>query len=362
MRFEELFALDEGFPMGVEELLSEGPLSAEEEGRILAKIMEKAGLTLPNKKEKKPAKKTRFALVLFAAVLALGTVAASAAAYLQPDGVIAGMLGVGPEGWPEFLRRNGAAAGISQECDGWTLSVDQTVGDGSCAYVLLGLTAPEGVVLDAEKYNLDCELNFRGINAWGTNGWSMVSGMVKDEDKTDNRISFLLEITGGGGLLPAVTGHLEVFSLDEVIDHGPGVDQDYIPYPDGPKWSLDIPLWFKNRRVVYRPRETLEVEGGTVKVTKVEITTLSATVKLTSKDGGLGRWEVGDNIRPLPLLAEMRLLDQDGDPIPVASWGSSGSGVEGITTKMVHTMMFQPVIDPDRVAALSIGGMVIPLK
>lgn len=357
MTLSELFAMDQGFPMGAEAFLPEGALPFDEQSRVLARIRQKAEEALPKKEEEKPVKKTRFGLILLAAALGLGTVMASAAAYLQPDGIIAGMLGVAAEGWQDFLHSNGSVGVISQGCNGWTLAVDQVVGDGKCAYILLDLTAPEGVVLDAERYDLDVDLDFFGFS-----GGSMSNYMLKDDDKTDNHISYMLEITADSWLPRPRTGHLTVSGLAEVIDHGPGIDSDFIPYPAELEWRLDIPLRFKNRRVVYRPRKTLEVEGGTIKVTKVEITTLSATVKLTSKDGGLGRWEVGDIQKPLPVVTEMRMLDEEGNPIPVDSWGSRGSGKNGINTATEHTMVFRPIIDPDRVTALSIGGVVIPLK
>lgn len=356
MTLDELFALDEGFPMEAGALLTEGPLPTEEEARVLARIRQTAGTASGKKGETKTVKKSRFGLMLLAAALVLGTVA-SAAAYFQPDGVIARTLGVAAEGWQEFFSGNGTAVGASQECDGWILTVDQVVGDGKCAYVLLDITAPEGVVLDADGYFLDFDLDF-----FGRTGGSMTNGQVEDGDKTDNHISILMEVTVDSLLLRPRTGHLEVTGLEEVIKRPYPEENEIKPYPADLEWQLDIPLRFKNRRIVYRPRKTLEVEGGTVKVTKVEITTLSATVKLISKDGGLGRWEVGDIIKPLPLVTEMRLLDEEGNPIPVDSWGSSGSGREGIQTVTRHTMVFQPVIDPDRAAALSIGGVVIPLK
>ena len=340
--------MDEGFPVEAETLLPEGALPLDEQDRVLAMIRQKTEAALPKKEEEKTVKKTRFGLMLLAAALVLGTVAASAA--FQADGRIARMLGVESESWQEFLDGSGAAIQASQESNGWTLTLNQAVGDQNCAYIMVDLTAPEGTVLDAQWYRLECKLDF-------DHGWSGGYGcsMMEDEDKTDNKVSFLLDVErdqdlrGAKGRLTA-TEVVEFFSDDDFRVH------------DGMDWELDFTLRYKNDPIVYRPGQTVEVEGGTITVVKVEITALSARVKLTSKDGGLGRWEVGDIQKPLPVVTEMRMLDEEGNPIPVDSWGSHDSGRDGINTATEHTMVFRPIIDPDRVTALSIGGVVIPLK
>lgn len=351
MTLSELFALDEGFPVGAGVLLSEGPLPSEEEDRVLARIWEKSGAAFPKKEKVKPVKKTRFGVMLLAAALVLGTVMASATGYLQP---IAGMLGVAAESWPEFFGSNGAVVGASQECGGWTLTVSRAVGDGSYAYILLDLAAPEGVVLDADGYMLDHTLRF-----FGSDGGGMWTSMVEDTDKTDNRVSFLIETTVGG--FPWFrTGHLEVIGLEEIIKNElDPEDSEVRDYPEQLYWNIKFPLKFKGRPIVYRPKGPIELNGGTVKVKKVEVTQLSARVKLSSKDGGLGRWgeDITEEYEPL-----LELLDENGDPFSTSGSHTHSSGAAGIINNYEHTWRFQPIIDPDRVAALSIDGVVIPLK
>lgn len=351
MTFDELFALDEGFPMGAEALLSEGALPFDEQSRVLARIRQKTEAALPKKEDEKPVKKTRFGLMLLAAALVLGTVMTSAAGYLQP---IAGVLRVAAEDWPGFFGGNGAVVGASQECNGWTLTVSQAVGDGSYAYILLDLAAPEGVVLDADGYMLDHTLRF-----FGSSGGGMWTSMVEDADKTDNRVSFLIETTVGG--LPWFrTGHLEVIGLEESIKNQlDPEDSEVRDYPEQLYWNIKFPLKFKGRPIVYRPKEPIELNGGTVKVKKVEVTQLSARVKLSSKDGGLGRWgeDITEEYKPL-----LELLDENGNPFSTNSTHSHSSGAAGIINNYEHTWRFQPIIDPDRVAAFSIDGIIIPLK
>lgn len=212
MTFDEIFAMDEGFPTGTETFLPEGALPPDEEARILARIWEKAGADLPRKGEKKIVKKTRFGLMLFAAALVLGTVAASAAVYFQADRGLARSLGAEAESWQDFLNATGTAIQASQDCKGWTLTVNQAVGDRSCAYILLDLAAPEGTVLSADWYRMDCLLDFDGVSG---GGWRCQ--MLDDQDKTDNRLSFLLDATMDGDLRDTI-GHLKATGLVEFLD------------------------------------------------------------------------------------------------------------------------------------------------
>lgn len=347
MRFDKLFAMDEGFPIGIEELLPEGALSAEEEGRVLARIREKAGTALSKEEEKKPVKKIKFGLMLFAAVLVLGTVIASAA--FQADGRIARMLGAEPESWQEFLSGSGTAIQASQECSGWTLTVNQAVGDRSCAYILLDLAAPEGFVLGADWYRMDCLLDFDGV---GGGGWRCI--MMEDEDKTDNHISFLLDTTMDGDLRNT-TGHLKAAGLVEFLD------DDHTRDLADLEWSFDFPMRYKNDPIVYRPDQSVQVERGlvkgTIKVETVEVTPLSVRVQLTSPDGILRRVTPVTAGTPMVGAVPLEVRDENGNPIPVDSTG----GRDGVHS-LDQVMTFVPIVQPESIAALALDGVVIPLK
>lgn len=347
MRFDELFALDENFPIGIEALLPEGALSAEEEDQVLARIREKAGAALPGKEEKKPVKKTKFGLMLFAAALVLGTVIASAA--FQADGRIARTLGAEPESWQEFLSGSGTAIQASQEINGWTLTVNQAVGDRSCAYILLDLAAPEGFVLGADWYRMDCILDFDGV---GGGGWRCI--MMEDEDKTDNRVSFLLDATMNGDLRNT-TGHLKATGLVEFLG------DDHPRDLTGLEWSFDFPMRYKNDPIVYRPGQSVQVERGlvkgTIKVETVEVTPLSVRVQLTSPDGILRRVTPVTAGTPMAGAVPLEVRDKDGNPVPVDSTG----GRDGFHS-LDQVMTFVPIIEPESIAALALDGVVIPLE
>lgn len=349
MIFDELFAMDEGFPAGIEALLPEGPLPPDEEARILARIREKAGVAFPGKGERKIVKKTKFGLMLFAAALVLGTVAASAAVYFQADRGLARSLGAEAESWQEFLDGSGTAIQASQECKGWTLTVNQAVGDRSCAYILLDLTAPEGVVLGADWYRMDCLLDFDGVSG---GGWGC--RMMEDEDKTDNRLSFLLDATMNGDLRDT-TGHLKATGLVEFLD------DDHAQALADLEWSFDFPMRYKNDPIVYRPNRSVQVERGlvkgTIKVETMEVTPLSVRVRLTSGDGILRRVEPLTAGTPKEGAVLLELRDKEGKTIPV----DSTSGKDGFHS-LDEVMTFVPILQPESIAAVVLDGVVIPLE
>lgn len=355
MRLTELFELDDGLPRGAEGMLESEALSPEEEARILARTLEKAGLAPREKGEERPMKKTRFGLMLLAAALCVGTVAASAAAYFRMNGTIAGTLGLDSEEERQLLAPGGSDIRVSQDCGGWTLTVDQAVGDRNCAYILLDLAAPEGTVLDADLYQLDCLLAFEG-----SRGGSYGCRQVEDEDKTDNRIAFLIRTTMEGDLRDAA-GALEVRELRAVTlgEEDTAEDDKVEPIP-GLAWRMSFPMDYEDNPVTYRPGRTVTVTRGEVqgeiKVEKVEITPLSLAVTLSGKRELLNRVEALTEGEPTEGAVLVAAEDGDGAVYQVES--SAGNSRLG---SFVQVITFRPAIDPAGVASVVVDGTEIPL-
>ena len=146
MTLPELLALG-GLPEGSGDLLEGAELSPEEKARVLEMTLAKAGLRPVEKKEKTMMKRRNFGLMLMAGILCAGAVVASAAAWFQMDKDLARELGAKGD---QVQGVGGTSIQTSRESEGWTLTVNQAVGDRNCAYLLLDLTAPEGTVLDGD--------------------------------------------------------------------------------------------------------------------------------------------------------------------------------------------------------------------
>lgn len=353
MRLTELLELDDGLPRGAEAMLEGEALSPEEEARVLARTLEKAGLPPVETGKERPMKRSKFGLMLLAAALCVGTVAASAAAYFQMNGTIAGALGLDSEERQQLLAQGGSDIQLSQDCQGWTLTVDQAVGDRNCAYILLDLEAPEGTVLGADLYRLDCLLAFEG-----SKGGSYGCCQVEDEDKGDNRLSFLIHTTMEGDLRKAV-GALKVQGL-RAVTFGGTAEDDMVEQVAGLLWEMKFPMDYEDDPVTYRPGRVIPVTRGhiqgEIKVEKVEITPLSLTVTFTGRKELLDRVDAQTAGTPTPGAILVAAKDGDGAVYEVQS--SAGHSKLGGFEQVIT---FQPAIDPADVAAVVVDGVEIPL-
>lgn len=356
MRLTHLLELDDGLPQGAEAMVEGVDLSPEEEGRILARTLEKAGFAPGEKGEEKPMKRSRLGLMLLAAALCIGTVAASAAAYFQMNGSIAGALGLDSEEQRQLLAQGGSDIQVSQDCRGWTLTVDQAVGDRNCAYILLGLTAPEGTALDADLYQLECLLAFED-----SMGGSYGCCQVDDADKTDNRVDFLIHTTMEGDLRKA-TGVLRVTELRAVtLGEESTAEDDKVERIPDLTWKMKFPMEYEDDPLVYRPNRTLTVTRGqiqgSIKVKTVEVTPLSLTVTLSGKKELLNRVMALTAGTSSPDAILVAAKDKEGNLYKVQS--SAGNSRLGSFQQVIT---FQPAIDPAQVAAVLVDGVEIPLE
>lgn len=343
-------------PDGAEALLEPGRLLPEEEERILALALEKAGAgRAPGKGDEKPMKKSRFGLIVLAAALCLGTVAASAAAYFRMDSKLAQALGV--EGEPPWdAAKNGGVIQTSQECDGWTMTVNQAVGDRNCAHILVDVEAPQGTVLDGDLYQIDVLLAFEGCKG-GSYGW----GQVEDEDKTDNRVSFLIDTTMDTDLRDT-TGYLRATGLKEVtFGTAEGGADDVVEQLAELRWAINFPMRYEDEPLVYKPKRTISVERGHIKgsvtVERVEITPLSVMVRISGKEELLNRVEGRTAGTPGTGAVLVEVRDKAGD---VLLPYSTGGKTEWNTIDLV--LAFQPVVNPEDIVAVVVDGTEIPLE
>lgn len=342
-------------PDGTEELLEPGRLPPEEEERILALALQKAGAEgCPSGKGEKKMKRSRFALMILAAALCIGTVAASAAAYFQMDEKLARALGIGAE-TPWDPSKNGGSIQTSQTCNGWTMTVDQAVGDRNCAYLLVDVEAPAGTVLDADLYQIDCLLAFQSGRS-GSYGW----GQTEDDDPTDNRVSFLISTTMEGDLRNT-TGYLKATGIKAVtFGTAEGGADDVVEQPADLQWEIAFPMTYEDDPLVYKPKQTIRAEkgliAGSVTVERVEITPLSVLVRISGKKELLTRVEArtAGTPRADALLVEVR--DKAGNTILPRS---SGGRTRGNTIDEV--LAFQPILDPAEIASVVVDGTEILL-
>lgn len=331
-------------------LLEPGPLPPDEEGRVLALALSKAGLEPPpaDRKEKTTVKKKHFGLLLLAGVLCAGTVVASAAALFQWDRGLAKALGAG-EDQPQGI--GGSAIQTSREAEGWTMTLNQAVGDRNCAYLLLDLTAPEGTTLDADYYLLDdCRPVFEKDRS-GSWGW----GCLEDPDRSDNRISFLLDMKMNGDLRSA-KGTLKVSGLQAVQFDPEEQGNDAVERLARLEWELPFRMEYQDEVTIYRPNRTIQLERGFIKgeltVEKVEVGPLSILIRLSGDQRLVRRAEFATGGTPGIGAVLLEIKNREGESIPIQA--ANGWKNDCIAT-------FLPLIDPADAASIVLDGVEIPL-
>lgn len=294
-------------------------------------------------------KKRNFGLMLMAGVLCAGAVVASAAALFQWDKKLAKELGAG-DGQPQGV--GGTSIQTSREAGGWTMTLNQAVGDRNCAYLLLDLTAPEGIILDADLYQLDdCRPVFDKDRS-GSWGWSC----LEDPDRTDNKISFLLDMKMKGDLRNA-KGTLKVTGLRAVWFDPAEKGNDRVERLAQLDWELPFQLDYQDEVTTHRPQKTLQLERGFIKgeltVEKVEVGPLSILIQLSGDERLVRRVEFATEGTPGIGAVLLEVKNREGESIPV--WATS-SGERGCVAT------FLPLIEPGDVAAIVLDGVEIPLE
>lgn len=311
--------------------------------------------------------------------LGAGRIAAAAAVVcLLVTGAVAGVV-ASPTlrdlvfGESAGYEQSSGFVGRSVEREGWTVTITDCVGDDRNLYLGIEVEAPEGVVLDADNY---CFLNSSDDLIRGGGGGGM--RYIPDNDPTDNRIQFMQRyysssFDGEGFDLQSRfvleklvhNWHLEQNENGENVpiyteDCGAAWDFGYldISYPDSTiRLSPNLPV------------TTLDVEAT---ITSVEVSPLSVLVKIegdallyhhdwvpkNAPDGFYGCIE----------YQEIFLYTENGEVIPAnyENGASAGGGCSGGTVEedafIVLDRRLDNLVDVDSLTAISICGVMIPLK
>lgn len=353
-----------GLPQGSGELLSGETLSPEEEARILARTLAKAGLAAPGKGER-TMKRSRFGLMLLAGVLCAGAVVASAAGYFTMKRPLAEHLGAG-EKEAALVSQAGNDLGESCTAQGWTITASQVLGDKTQMRVLLDVTAPEGTVLGKGHYRLELPMLDPSV--------TFTIDDV-DENTTDNKLSFVLstikpkdyrgrtvKLHFGG------VSRYRQYTVEELNAGASPLDVDKLVTAD---FDLSFKLDYQDTSVTRRPGAEIDTPNGKIRVDEVTVSPLSIFVKISgegAKPGALdsqltavregsaaqdGWDEKTYTVTDGGSVPEsLEVLDKNGDPI---LWRT------GDTEPDSFTLTFGGIVDPKEVSAIVVYGVKVPL-
>lgn len=122
------------------------------------------------------------------------------------------------QGQLQYIEKNTVAQKQSQTCNGYTITVDSAISDSANAFIKMTLTAPEGVVLDADVYsspNFDLPRDENGNPCLGGGGFD---AFVEDRDRTDNIVPMLIQLGPAVGTKekPNFTEHTWTLRLEDL--------------------------------------------------------------------------------------------------------------------------------------------------
>ena len=375
-------------------LLEPGRLPLEEEGRILALALAKAGLPPVERKEKQTMKRGKFGLMLLAGVLCAGAVVASAAGYFTLNRPLAKHLGAGEQ---ENGLVSQAVQNLDSTCtvDGWTVTASQVLGDKTQLRVLLDVTAPEGTVLPNGDYRLGLPILDPDV--------IFTVDKVEDDEPTDNKMSFVLSSVQAKDYRgQTVKFHMEgisrykKYTLEELNAGANPLDVDRLVAGD---FDLTFQLNYQDTSVTYNPGAEIDTAYGKIQVDEITLSPLSIFIKLSGEgtiiepgtrlvfDGEVSAFEVDDKgniikVEPKEGAEGDQYVfngDEESSSMSIFHDGSTLQSQYGIAVQVVDkegnvipyrtgdtqpdsvTMTFAGIIDPNEVAAIIINDVEVPL-
>ena len=375
-------------------LLEPGRLPLEEEGRILALALAKAGLPPVERKEKQTMKRGKFGLMLLAGVLCAGAVVASAAGYFTLNRPLAKHLGAGEQ---ENGLVSQAVQNLDSTCtvDGWTVTASQVRGDKTQLRVLLDVTAPEGTVLPNGDYRLELPILDPDV--------IFTVDKVEDDEPTDNKMSFVLSSVQAKDYRgQTVKFHMEgisrykKYTLEELNAGANPLDVDRLVAGD---FDLTFQLNYQDTSVTYNPGAEIDTAYGKIQVDEITLSPLSVFIKLSGEgtviepgtrlvfDGEVSAFEVDDKgniikVEPKEGAEGDQYVfngDEESSSMSIFHDGSTLQSQYGIAVQVVDkggnvipyrtgdtqpdsvTMTFAGIIDPNEVAAIIINDVEVPL-
>lgn len=221
-----------------------------------------------------------------------GTVFGIAAAAVMTVGALAAVLNPSLRSWfdtttpgaPEILESGIYRLDRSETYNGWTVSLDECVGDDSSVYIWVDITAPEGTVLVPPENGY-----FHLVYSTSGGGTNMTP--LPDEDPTDNQMSCLIQRNSHNQYNGSLRGETVTIQIDPIVDCW-WTDRltERAQLHEGSEltaavrdhtWIFaDVTLDFPDQTLRLKPNVEVPWLGGTTTVTGLEVSPLSVRVEL----------------------------------------------------------------------------------
>lgn len=257
----------------------------EQKGRIFNNILNEHKKADSKEKGFRPVRRLRHALVA-AAMICLITTTAFAASSLGLDMKFLNFLNSSGGEQAEYLSNGAYIVDKRVKNKNGTLEIKQVLGDSNLTYILMDFTAPEGVVLDADRYQFESSLD--GVDSYhGAYGYGFAK--LGDENPQDNKISMVMILNTeqslmGGKIKLKFKDLQEAPDLPKTFEEAAGRDSEAFAFKTAVEgaWSTSFKLDFKDCSKTYTPNSKVMVYGYEATLKSIAISPISVTVKFES--------------------------------------------------------------------------------
>ena len=243
----------------------------------------------------------------------------------------------------ETLNKSGAVLHQSVTDKGTTVTVKAAVGDKSGAYILLDVAAPEGMVLNENKYEFeDIPIDFHNIadNKGSSAGWDIST--QKDDNPNDNKKSFVIRISCAG--IDLQNREIDLTLKDLSVPTG---KLTFHPIVEG-EWKFHLKLNYNTFTKKIEMDKVTHFKDNYCTIQTVEISSLSVNIVYTHPKPYTG---------PIPETPDLMILFKDGTQKNILP--GPGTGTKENSTM---TYQFSAPLDFDKVEKITVGDVEIPVK
>lgn len=260
--------------------------------------------------------------------------------------------------------------GRSVERDGWTITITDCVGDDFQAFLGLEVEAPEGTVLDAEHYEIYADNEYGRQGVPGTLNGFFYS--LPDDDPADNRIHMIYDWYTTRGESNHVRMRLSL--IDLVENHGYLWDEknwDRRMVKEG-RWDFGwINIDYADNALRFAPMVTIPDSGleSDLVLSEVVISPVGMYLHFDGPEPYYANWV--DNWYMPCVYDTIRIFDVDGNEItlsdglfygPERTYRSFTSSANAMSDANCDEPAELNLVDLDRVAAISVAGIIIPVQ
>lgn len=257
----------------------------EQKEQMFIKILDKHKNKSITKRGFRPMGQLRPSLVAALMIFFLFTTTSFAAAYLGLDIKLLNFLNPANEEQAEHLASGAYVIDKQVKNKNGILEVKQVIGDSNLTYILIDFTAPEGVVLNADRYRFDCSVDVDTYN----DSYGIGFTKLEDENPEDNKISMIMELQTEkslqGGTLKLQMKALEAAAfLPKTFQEATTIDEEEITFKTvlQGNWGTSFKLDFKDSSKTYTPNSKMTVYGYEATLQSISISPISVTVKMAS--------------------------------------------------------------------------------